>query len=345
MTAYPSIGVSHEAASVPLAREAWIDQTRGLGIILVVFGHLWRGLYEADLLPQGRLFEVVDRLIYSFHMPLFFVLAGLFFERSLLRMPVASFVRSRAVRLLYPFLLWTYIFAAFKVCAGSLANDALEWNDLFFSPLPPKWHFWFLWSLFLIELAALGLKAVLVTPQARTVVWLMALGVLVGLYFVPIGADAWVPLVTGAVHNAPFFALGVIISRVGLPFRGLLAVTVAVMTFIFMEWLALKEPHSRAVTLLVGAAASISVCMLMSEVSRAFDASGIMSLIGYLGRLSIAIYLAHTIFSAGARIVLQQAGVTSIPLHILGALVFGLVGPLVLFRIAQRTGTVKLLGF
>ena len=138
MTAYTSIGLAHQAASAPVAREAWIDQTRGLGIVLVVFGHLWRGLYEADLLSQGRTFEVVDRLIYSFHMPLFFVLAGLFFERSLLRMPVASFVRSRAVRLLYPFLLWTYIFAAFKVCAGPLANDSLQWNDLFFSPLPPR---------------------------------------------------------------------------------------------------------------------------------------------------------------------------------------------------------------
>ena len=345
MTAYTSIRLAHQSASAPLAREAWIDQTRGLGIILVVFGHLWRGLYEADLLPQGRLFEVVDRLIYSFHMPLFFVLAGLFFERSLLRTPVASFVRSRAIRLLYPFLLWTYLFAAFKVCAGSLANNSLEWRDMLFSPLPPKWHFWFLWSLFLIELAAIGLKVVLVAPQARTIIWLMVLGVLVVLYFVPIGAGSWVPLVTGAVHNAPFFALGVIISRVGLPFRGLLAITVAVLTFIFMEWLALEEPQSRAVTLLVGAAVSISVCVLVSEVSRVFGTSRIMALIGSMGRLSMAIYLSHTIFSAGARIILQQAGITSPPLHIMAALVFGLVGPLLLFKIAQRTGTVKLLGF
>lgn len=345
MTAYTSIGVSHRAASAPVAREAWIDQTRGLGIVLVVFGHLWRGLYDAGLLPQGRMFEVVDRLIYSFHMPLFFVLAGLFFERALLRMPVTSFVRSRAIRLLYPFLLWTYIFAAFKVCAGSLANDSLQWKDMFFSPLPPKWHFWFLWSLFLIEIAALGLKAVLIAPQARTLVWLMTLSFFVVLYFAPIGTGPWVPMLIGAVHNAPFFALGVMISRVGLPGRGLFAIAMAVIAFAAMEWLALDEPHSHAVALIVGSVASIAVCVLVSGVSRAFGSSRILEVIGYLGRLSMPIYLSHTIFSAGARIALQQAGTTNMALHILAALALGLLGPVLLFLAAQRTGTVRWLGF
>ena len=345
MTAYANIGLSDQAASAPAAREAWIDQTRGLGIVLVVFGHLWRGLYDAGLLPQGRAFEVVDRLIYSFHMPLFFVLAGLFFERALLRMPAQAFVRSRVIRLLYPFLLWTYLFAAFKVCAGSLANESFRWEDMLFSPLPPRWHFWFLWALFVIEIAALGLKALLATPQARTGVWLGTLGLLVALYFAPIGAAAWVPLLIGALHYAPYLALGVLISRLGLPFRGPAAIPAAVVMFVAMEWLALAEPQSSAVTLLVGSVASISVCILASEVSRTFGSTAILSAFGYLGRISMAIYLSHTIFSAAARIALQQAGVMDLSVHMLAGLAFGLLGPVLLFLAAQRTGTVRLLGF
>lgn len=42
----------------------YIDVTRGIGIILVVLGHLNPG-------------EGVERWIYSFHMPLFFVISGL----------------------------------------------------------------------------------------------------------------------------------------------------------------------------------------------------------------------------------------------------------------------------
>jgi len=57
-------------------RENWIDAARGVGIVLVVAGHntgLWANL------PS------VGRMIFSFHMPLFFVIAGLTLSASNLR--------------------------------------------------------------------------------------------------------------------------------------------------------------------------------------------------------------------------------------------------------------------
>lgn len=49
-----------------ISRDEWVDVARGLGLILVVFGHL---LY-------GGTWEDVNRAIYSFHMPMYFILSG-----------------------------------------------------------------------------------------------------------------------------------------------------------------------------------------------------------------------------------------------------------------------------
>ena len=52
-----------------IVRENWVDIAKGIGIILVVMGHAC-----CPVLPHG--------IIYSFHMPFFFFLSGLFICRQ-----------------------------------------------------------------------------------------------------------------------------------------------------------------------------------------------------------------------------------------------------------------------
>lgn len=59
-TKYPSI-----------ARSPFLDISRGIGICLVVLGHNWMTIYGSD-----ELF----RVIFSFHVPLFFFLSGILFD-------------------------------------------------------------------------------------------------------------------------------------------------------------------------------------------------------------------------------------------------------------------------
>lgn len=54
-----------------LFRQDWPDLARGIGIVLVVIGHVWRGLMATGLPIDPGLFAAVDGLIYAFHMPLF----------------------------------------------------------------------------------------------------------------------------------------------------------------------------------------------------------------------------------------------------------------------------------
>jgi polysaccharide biosynthesis protein PslL len=72
-------------------RNTTIDVAKGIGIILVVFGHNWIVLHD-----KGEIF----RIIFSFHVPLFFFLSGIFLKES---SELRPFLWSRAETLLKPY--------------------------------------------------------------------------------------------------------------------------------------------------------------------------------------------------------------------------------------------------
>ncbi|WP_043367549.1 acyltransferase family protein, partial [Cupriavidus sp. WS] len=62
-----------------MSRDVWVDNAKGIGIILVVYGHVARGLHSAGIWSDATSFSFLDSAVYSFHMPLFFFLSGLYF--------------------------------------------------------------------------------------------------------------------------------------------------------------------------------------------------------------------------------------------------------------------------
>ncbi len=83
--------------SSPPRQQRWasLDVAKGLGILLVVFGH------NPLVLDQpGVLYQV----IYSFHLPLFLLLSGVFLP---VQQPLSTLVADRADRLLKPYLATT----------------------------------------------------------------------------------------------------------------------------------------------------------------------------------------------------------------------------------------------
>ena len=119
---------------------------KGFGIILVIMGHALQGNPQFDE-------NFAFRIIYSFHMPLFFFISGYLLQVSLEKHPLApiSFVLKKARTLVVPFLSWYLIFG---VWTGMASN--VSWHEyvhrLIYSP---DFGYWFLWVLFLCFAAIL----------------------------------------------------------------------------------------------------------------------------------------------------------------------------------------------
>ncbi len=120
-------------ARIP-SRNLTIDVAKGLGILLVVFGHNWLVLGE-----KGELY----RIIYSFHVPLFLLLSGVMLKRT---EPLGSLLRSKADALLKPYLVVLIVLGVAKAVfnpGGALtyfagmfyaAGDTLSWVPMWFLP-------------------------------------------------------------------------------------------------------------------------------------------------------------------------------------------------------------------
>lgn len=119
-------------------RLAYIDNTKGLAILLVVLGHIVQFIYA----PEDYQHNIVFRYIYSFHMPLFFILSGMLTNitpPSSLRI-VYEKLRKRFIQLIVPFCTWGII----RVI---MSTDF----PLYMMFLKPDRSLWFLWVLFFIN--------------------------------------------------------------------------------------------------------------------------------------------------------------------------------------------------
>lgn len=90
-------------------RIQWIDTVKGFGIILVVYGHN---------------FPLLENYIYTFHMPLFFLIAGLFHPNKITN----TIIKKRAQQILIPYFLWSTLLFVFWFSLGRHFGESKAMN-------------------------------------------------------------------------------------------------------------------------------------------------------------------------------------------------------------------------
>ena len=134
-----------------------IDITRGIAIILVVYGHV----IEHSMAPwssQDFFQNPVFKIVYTFHMPLFVFISGYLMANSLNRNSVGDVFKARCKSLLVPFvslsLLGCIVAYVLNIIFGNntgridIAGDLV--NQLLLNPVV-----WFLITLFILSSALL----------------------------------------------------------------------------------------------------------------------------------------------------------------------------------------------
>lgn len=120
-------------------RKAWIDQAKGIGMILIVLGHIVQGS------------NPLCRWISSFHVPLFFILSGMLIA---VRNPYAQkapkdILLRKAKQLLYPYLTFSLLTVIYTLIRGKVDQAGqIIWLTAVF-----EGHntLWFLPTIFLSE--------------------------------------------------------------------------------------------------------------------------------------------------------------------------------------------------
>ncbi len=279
------------------ARLAWLDHARAAGILLVVVGHAIRSLDRSGL-PTPPVLAAADTAIYSFHMPLFFLLAGMT-QTIAGRKPAGRALQGVLWGIVWPYLLWSAVWFVLKAAFAGAANQGAggSFASILWQPVD---HFWFLYVLAILRLVWIAVEA---TGSALV----RRLAVLLPLAVAFVGAGP-----ADGVFNAfllfwaAFYGVGVLvggaaggIGRIRLAFG-----TVAA----FVVWAAIVAGVPDLLTggfgplrTLAGLAGSAAVIAALAALA---PAGAIGRAIGFVGEASLTIFLTHTLFGAAVRVVL-----------------------------------------
>lgn len=345
-----------DTLSAPAARQDWLDLARAIAIVLVVAGHTGRGLSAAEVM-QGAATDAFDRIIYSFHIPLFFMISGWLFAGSIRRRPFLHSWKTRALRLVHPYVLWSMILLVLLLLAGSLANAPVDTreavNSLLLLPIRPVSIFWFLYTLLLCMTAsALVVEWWKWTPRVLPfgslvlhiayLFWIGDFQPMTGLPFVRF-AEHQLYFATGFFLSWPVFSQEVLRRKTG----ALIAVTLAAATCFAAAAFALVRfglsYHSPVGTVaaLAGCAAVLGSCFLLTEVLH----WRMPRAVGAIAFNTLAIFCMHVLFISGARILLVHLGIDDPYMLLAICTTTGVAGPLAALQVITGLGLAGLAGF
>jgi fucose 4-O-acetylase-like acetyltransferase len=178
------------AADLPAApakrpRDPYFDNVKFIAVVFVVLGHAWYGL------RGNRLVDVSHLFVYSFHMPVFILIAGYFSRRFA---KTKGKVRRLVVGVAVPYLIFE---AAYPFYATVLNDKKFVW-----SPLSPFGLTWFLLALIMWRLS---------TPLWQQLRWPLPVAVAVSLAAGVINLPDQVVIRT--LEFLPFFVAGLLLRE------------------------------------------------------------------------------------------------------------------------------------
>jgi polysaccharide biosynthesis protein PslL len=304
-------------------RNPTLDIAKGLGIILVVLGHNW--VVEST---KGELF----RVIFSFHVPLFFFLSGVFLRKT---DALTAFVRARTHSLLKPYFVILLAIGAAKMAGWAYFEGVLyaTGRTLYWIPM------WYLPHLFLCALVArLLIRAI----DSTRLLWAIAAASLLLGVLALTPAD-W-PWSIDLLPITSAFVLGGYLCRHALATMRFhaLAFTAALAAFAALHYffdLAMDLNIRRYGPLLmpfliVTAQAALGIYLCLGVACVLARVKPVMQVLAYVGSGTLFILIFHIFFQWKAFNVLTP--VIGEPAAAVGGLLAGVALPLGLWEIAKR---------
>lgn len=287
----------------PSQRFEWIDIAKGFACLLVIVGH--------TISPESALY----RYIFSFHMPLFFILAGYTFKPK----PLMSLVTSSAKRLLVPytivFLLWHGMLAlkSGPITGQSILSLTLTYIfasgiDLETPEVVAVGMAWFLVVLFVARI----LFNIAATAAQRSKKPLAVLGIL-SLTSLALGYSLGARLGIYLPFSFDIALVAIFFMYVGYAAKQLdlfskikskwLALPISVLLWLVASSnssleLATRAYHNVALALIAAIAGTLSVCLAAAVLSKASHPAisySIKKPLLFYGREGMAVYCMHAL--------------------------------------------------
>lgn len=289
-------------------RNVSFDYAKGIGIIIVVFAHLLRGIEGAGLLKDlpNNIYLAISSSCTIWSMPAFFLVSGILYGRNLEKRHGAKELAGKFDGIFYPYLVWSIITGVLEVIGSGYRNGVSDISTLYKIIWEPRGIFWFLYAL--IEAFIITeILIILVGPiRARFALLPISLVMLALWGFGPL------PFAISELQmSLVYFALGLIISTkipMGQRTSKITSITslLAILAILYTSTMIMdiRTTSFRSVT---PNATLVAILVLASFLVFCYSLpnSG-LEWLQKLGERSMDIYLIHLLLIAPIRIAMQK---------------------------------------
>ena len=314
------------------SRILWIDYLKAFACILVVIGHLLQSFQKAGIDPYVSVTSFINWFIYLFHMPLFIAISGYLYFKG--KQPqnyidYKKFALKKIINLLVPYFVFYLLFIGINIVFSQSVNNPMGLNELIGiinNPIAPYWYLYALVSIFifipLLEkicnnnekiictiLFLLKLLSFIIKTQIYIIDSIMNFGIYFYIgKFIANKENNKVDNTIQAIGNLILyiiFALVYSYNQVNISFIG------EIIRFIF----------------------AVLGIIVFVKIFRNVNKSKFLDTIK---EYTFQIYLLHTIFAAGIRIILLKLGIDNYFIHFTVGFIFSLYIPVIISIVSNK---------
>lgn len=317
-----------------MERNVLVDRLKGYACFLVLFGHVIMGIRVAGInIPE--VFWGMEKIIWSFHVALFLFLSGVVYKITgewKNKKTKGEFLLYKLYNLGVPYIAFSVLYVLINSLVGA-ANTGFELSDLLNIWKTPIAQYWYLYALFFLFCIWTVFSGLLKNWQITILAVLV--GYLAPVIGVPLGG-------LGVVfYSALSFGIGTFVDLKSLTrppvWAKVLVVVLHITTGVILVLLnKIEFQFIKEIMILFGIYSSIMFVSMLQ------NCKGITRFLDFVNKYSFQIYLLHTIFTAGIRIILLRLSITQWWIHVLLGTVIGLVVSVLAAKIAKK---VKCLNF
>lgn len=318
-------------------RNPAIDVAKGIAIITVVLGHVVTSYHNSNLMMDYAVPNYLCELVYSFHMPLFFMISGyLVSTKDFGWASCWSAVRKNLISYGIPYVAFCVISFVLKLVFSGSVNTRVSFTDLLLIPLYPIGMMWFLYALLVVSVLHILMVCIFADKGKRMTVEL-SISAIVFVVVAYVGKSD-----LGIYDSAKYwlwYSFGIyVMPQITKCLSNKLSVSYLIGSIVYCVIVYLLPEHNikwlMIVTTILMAIMGSLMVLKIANISRD------NKLLNNVGRLSLPIYLIHGYVISVTRIILTRARIPEVEgiVPLIVCTVIGVSLPIIIYNyIVKRT--------
>lgn len=315
-------------------RIEWLDSLKGFAIFLVVVGHVILGYIRAETFTEYQWsLQFVYDVIYSFHMPLFFLISGFLYKLTWARKNTGLLKKifNKFLNMVPMYLLFSVVFWLSKYYATLYGNiqmsDHFNLVDLMHIYIAPLSYLWFLYVLIWL-FVAIPIFESIIKPTIVFIIFLC-------LYFFMPPVHGLLKIINLIIYGGVYFTLGSVLCMYQDQLRtiicnklngiGFISIVLAVITFPYIE------VHN-----ILKFICAISGSVFLSILFFKFKNIKWVTIWNICGRYSLGIYILHLYFSGPLRTIFKYLSIDNIMVCLILSCMISTIVPIFIVKFFDR---------